>query len=226
MISYIVMKIHSLFAEILIFLAVLLFLVVPPLFSAVGSGGVVFIEWNFPLNQLISSIIAACILIFYKKLRKEKINILGFRVFLTIGLLFLSFFIINFVSILINPANKTENIVNVSRPESFIQWIFCILNFILASFYEEVIYRFYFTDTLKSILVQTSDIFDNKIVAIICEIAGCAVFAFAHIYLGWLPVINAAIAHFVLRYAYKKSNSIIPGWIAHFAYNMISLILL
>ena len=220
------MKIHSIFAEISIFLIMLLFFILPPIFGNFGSpasGEIVTIEWSFPFSQLVMASIALCIFLIYRKLRNSKINIFGFRILFTLGLLFASFFFINFLSYLV-PYKSPEPVFPV--PDSVITWIFCILNFAFAAFYEEVVYRFYFTDTLISLLNKISPLFENKITVIICEILGCVVFALAHSYLGIFAVINAAIAHFILRYTYKKSNSIIPGVAAHFLYNMISVILL
>lgn len=220
------MKIHSLFTEISFFLIVLLFLIAPPLFSNIGNQEqVVVMSWGFPLPQMGLALCSLFIFLVYHKLRKSKTNILGFRIFLTIGLLFTTSFFLNFLALVIPSVNISQS-VQFSIPDTFITWLFCILNFLFSAFSEEVIYRFYFTDTLISILTQINAIFERKVFRVICELVGCFVFAFAHSYLGFFAVINAAIAHFILRYTYKKSSSIIPGVIAHFAYNMISLILL
>ena len=215
------MKINSLFTEIAIFLLILLFLVLPPLFSA--SVPVAF-QWTFPLGQLLLASVSLCIFLFYHKNKKSKVNIFGFRILFTLGLLFVSYFLLNFISLLIN--YKVPLDVSVPRPNSVLQWIFCVLNFIFAAFYEEVIYTFYLTDALASILSRINEKLNNKIILVTCEIITSLLFAFAHLYMGIFAVINALIAHFVLRYTYKKSNSIIPSFIAHFIYNMISVILL
>lgn len=223
------MKIHSiqsLTKEILIFLLISILLIFPPLFSSMGNVECPnFKQWCFPLSQLTLALIALFIFLLYHNLRKSKINIFGFRILFTIGLLFTTSLFLNFIAILI-PVFNTQKSLQIALPDSFITWVFCILNFLFSAFYEEVIYRFYFTDTLESILIQINPVFEKKIFKIICEISGCLLFAFAHSYMGILSVINAAIAHFVLRYTYKKSNSILPGFISHFAYNIISLILL
>lgn len=215
------MKINSLLTEIAIFLLILLFLVLPPLFA--GSTPVIFV-WSFPLNQLLLSSVALCLFLFYHKKRNTKVNIFGFRIFFTLGLLFVSYLLLNFISILVHYTSPFD--VDIPRPVSFLQWLFCILNFILAAFYEEVIYRFYLTDFLYDILIKINDVFNKKVTQVILEIITALLFAFAHSYMGFFAIINALIAHFVLRYTYKKSNSIIPGFIAHFIYNMISVILL
>ena len=219
------MKFNSLITEIVIFFFILLFLILPPLFGEqVNVDLSLVFTWTFPLQQLLMAIFSLCILLFYHKSRKQKINIFGFRIFFTLGILFCSYFLISFLSMVI--PNNSPVINPIPLPSTFVTWIFCILNFMFGAFYEEVIYRFYFTDTLLDILNNINPLFDKKITKIICEIITALLFASAHYYMGIFAVLNALIAHFALRYTYKKSNSIIPGVIAHFLYNMISLILL
>ena len=215
------MKINSLLTEIAIFLLILLFLVLPPVFG--GASPVIF-QWTFPLSQLLLALVALCIFLFYHKKRNTKVNVFGFRIFFTLGLLFVSYLLLNFISLLFHYTAPES--VDVPRPSTFTSWLFCILNFIFAAFYEEVVYRFYLTDSLTDLLTKISPIFESKITLVVCEIITAILFALAHGYMGIFAIINALIAHFVLRYTYKKSNSIIPGFIAHFIYNMISVILL
>ena len=222
------MKIHSLFTESFIFLIILSFFILPPVITSTTGlvlSDIQITQWTFPFNQFTMALFASLILLFYSKLKNIKKNILGFRIFLTTGLLFTSYFFLNFLSLVI-PSVDSHKYIQFSKPATFITWLFCILNFLFSAFYEEVIYRFYFTDTLISILTQINDFFKKKTFKIICEIIGCILFALAHKYLGFFAILNAAIAHFILRFSYKKANSIIPGVIAHFSYNMISLILL
>ena len=215
------MKINSLLTEIAIFLLILLFLVLPPIF---GGGNPVTFQWTFPLSQLLLASVALCIFIFYHKKRNSKVNIFGFRIFFTLGLLFVSYLLLNFISLQVHYESPSS--IDITQPSSVLTWIFCVLNFIFAAFYEEVVYRFYLTDSLQDILIKINPIFESKVTLVICEIITAVLFALAHSYMGIFAIINALIAHFVLRYTYKKSNSIIPGFVAHFIYNMISVILL
>lgn len=227
------MKIHSLLAKILIFLVVTLSFVLPPVFTISQTvDNSAFVEWNFPVTSLILASIALFLFFIYPYVygksyfeNSEKLKIPGWlRIIPTICLLFVPSFLLNFLSYIFPKA--ITNSVAFSLPATFSGWVFCLLKFMFAAFYEEVIYRLFFTDALLSILKDISHVFEKKVFVIICEILGCAVFALGHFYMGIFAVINAAIAHFILRYTYKKSGSIIPGFIAHFVYNVTSLILL
>ncbi len=116
---------------------------------------------------------------------------------------------------------QTTNNIEVVLPDSVISWIFCILDFFLAAFYEEIIYRFYLTDGFVHFFRQP-----NKILIYFSEILTLFLFSIGHLYLGWISVLNAAVAHVILRLTYKSCKSILPGFLAHFFYNIISLILL
>ena len=117
----------------------------------------------------------------------------------------------------------TESKFTIEKPDSTLAWFFCILNFAAAAFYEEVIYRFYLTDALLSMISKKSS---AKVWMWICEIFTGLCFAAAHLYLGIFSAVNAALAHVILRGCYKKSEIIWFCVFAHFFYNVISLILL
>lgn len=214
------MKNHSFKAQILIFSSILLLFIVPPFFAPVlNESNTIFTQWNFPFQQIIHGIIAA-VIFFGLKDPEKKVIFFRFPVILITGLLFCSALFMKFFYTLLSVESE-ENLVTI--PQSFLQWLFCLLTFLPSAFYEEVIYRFYFTDALINL---TSKKLNKKVWIIIFEISGCLVFALAHYYLGWLSVLNAAIGHVILRIAYKKNKSLWPGVIAHFLYNVISLILL
>ena len=127
--------------------------------------------------------------------------------------------------------NNTEELQNsIIKPQTGIEWLFIILNFLFASFYEEVIYRAYFPAAIISLLGKIKKVQENEklrlTTIIIAEIIALLAFSFAHLYLGVLSVINAAIAHIILRLFYRKQEDIVACWSAHFIYNIISLILL
>ena len=111
----------------------------------------------------------------------------------------------------------------INKPDTFIEWIFCIFTFLFAAFNEEVIYRFYFADKLNQIL---SIKIQWRGIGVVCEVLCCVLFALAHFYLGWISVANAALAHIILRLCYKKSGMLWPCIISHLLYNIISMILL
>lgn len=214
------MKNHSFKVEILIFSSILLLFIVPPFFAPkVNEGAYLFQNWTFPFQQLVYGLLAG--IIFFSLKEQEKKNIFfRFPVILITGLLFCSSLIMKFVSVLIFGDSESSAVI---LPDGFVQWLFCILTFLPAAFFEEVIYRFYFPDALTKIVTKK---FDNRWLIIICEIASCLIFALAHYYLGWLSVANAIFGHIILRVSYKKNKSLWPGIAAHFIYNVMSLILL
>lgn len=225
------MKKHSNFFEILIFFIVFLFFILPPFFVTNSSEAALFSTWQFPFQQMIMAAFALTLyLIFYEKQKK---SLPFFPVMMTLALLFTSALFIKFFSLILiskNPSqvNKTNQAnMQVILPEDFISWLFCILNFFFAALYEEILYRFYFVDKLYDLLSNLlSEKIGWKFLPLICEIAGCGAFAFAHFYLGIFSVINAIFGHVILRLCYKKSGNIWAGVTAHFIYNVISLILL
>ena len=218
------MKNHSLKVEISLFLVVLFSLILPSFLTYLSADtGKLFTQWNFPVNQACLAFISFFLFLFYND-NNEKPHLLPFPVFLSVGFLFFTALIIKFFSVIL----KQVSPVSVKIPDSFTAWLFCILTFAFAAVSEEIIYRFYFVDKFYSLLKH---IFKNEnsqrpFVLYFCELTGCLLFAFAHLYLGWLAVLNAFVAHIVLRGAYKKNKCLFPCIISHFLYNIISLILL
>lgn len=214
------MKNHSFRVELLIFSSILLLFILPPFFTPLlNERDNLFGNWTFPFQQIIYGFIALFIF-FSLKEKGQKILFLRFPVLLTVGLLLCSSLIMKAISAFTGNEN---NISSIAIPKSFLQWVYCLFTFFPSALYEEVIYRFYFPDALKSIISRKNN---KKIVMILCEIFSCLIFAFAHYYLGWLSIINAVFGHLILRVCYKKNATIWPGVIAHFIYNVISLILL
>lgn len=213
------MKRHSNLVDILIFLIISVFFIIPPLFlRASNVDSDLFTEWNFPVQQFFMAITGFVIYLLYGDNKKFWLKI--FPALYSFCLLLCISFFIKFLS-LVFTVDTGE--LSVMQPDSFIKWTFCILNFAFAAFYEEIIYRLYFTDSLYLLLNKK---IKGKLLIVICEIAGCCVFGFAHFYTGFFSVINALLAHIVLRFCYKKTGTIWPCFAAHFAYNVISLILL
>ena len=187
------MKRSSIIYEIIIFLLILVFLIIPPFFTpAIRQASAIF-TWAFPWRQ-------TCLCIFAL-------------------VLYLLFFVALIIKLVTKSYGKT---ISTTLPSYFSQWLFCIITFAVSATYEEIIYRFYFTDALKRLVHADS----NSIIKWLCEFAGLLVFAFAHFYLGIPAIINAAFAHCILRVLYKKTGLIWNCVIVHFIYNTISLILL
>lgn len=220
------MKLHSFIYEIIIFSLIFFFCLIPPLFFIVPNENFIFSQWIFPYKPFLLFIFSV---IFYYFLLKNKFSFHYYSIFSFIfcfSLLFLLSLIIKIISFFME-SDFSQNTIQVILPENFFQWIFCILNFLFSSFYEEIIYRAYFPDELSIILgkIDVSPKF-SKIILFSGEIITMLLFAFSHYYLGILSVINAAIAHIILRIFYKQKKDVLPCFLAHFFYNIISLILL
>ena len=224
------MKLHSFIYEILIFSLILLFCIVPPFFAAFTEEQVVFAQVTFPWKSLCLFLFA---LVFYYLILQKRFTV-SFYTLLTfifcLSLLFFNFLVIKAASILLADkinANPLYSGASVVVPQNAVQWIFNVFNFLFASFYEEVIYRVYFPEQLVALLKRINKNRIFQIAAeIVAELIALAVFSFAHLYLGFLSVINAALAHIVLRFFYRLRKDFISCWAAHFIYNIISLILL
>lgn len=213
------MKFHFLKVEISTFFSVLFLLIAPSLLTILSAkDSILFTSWEFPYVQLCLFIIALMLFIFYND-NNERPKLLRFPILIIVGSLLAVALLIKSVSVYISP-EETEKI---ALPNSVITWIFCILNFAFAAFYEEVIYRFYFGDSLTYLLSLR---FKWKYLPLICEVICALVFAFSHLYLGILAVVNAFIGHVILRVCYKKNKCLFPCAIAHFLYNLISLVLM
>lgn len=214
------MKRHSFALEIIIFSVILIFFIVPPFFvQKLTVDSTLFTDWSFPWAQFTLALLSAVLCYFFYEQKKAWLII--FPALFSVCLLFCNALVLKFAaSILLSP--DAEGVL-VELPDDFTSWLFCILNFMFAAFYEETLYRMYFTDALKNLLERKVN---WKYLGLICEVLGCAVFAFAHLYLGVFAVINAAVAHVILRWCFKKSGNIWCGFAAHFIYNVISLILL
>lgn len=232
------MKIHSFVTEILFFSIISLFFVIPPLF--VNAPSVQHIDFTlFSVQNFSHFVIAVFIFVFYKKLveNDEQIStkILKYLIYFVVIfiLLFGISFICNFsAQKLLNSENSFVNSqVFVEIPQGFFDFLICIFNLLFAAFFEEVIYRFYIPFGIKNFLFRkvfdenqskSYTIFEKSILLFI-EIVTMLIFSFSHKYLGIFSVVNAAVAHLVLRFSFIRSKSLIPSTLAHFFYNFVSL---
>ena len=222
------MKLHRFFFEILVFFAIFIALILPPI-TNVQRDTLLQFQWNFPLNYIFLGIIAFFIYPYevYKKkqneLSNEKSNNKIKTFILATIFTFISLFFVAFVleSIAFLTKQNQQN-VTIFPINSKTDLFYCILKFCLAAFYEEVMYRLYLPEQLKRFFKNTQ----NKITQIyIPEIITIILFALGHKYLGIFAVINACIACVILRICYLKTKNIFAGTIAHFMYNFVSLLL-
>ena len=232
------MKIHSFVTEILFFSIISLFFVIPPLF--VNAPSVQHIDFTlFSVQNFSHFVIAVFIFVFYKKSVENdeqfSTKILKYLIYFVVIfiLLFGISFICNFsAQKLLNSENSFVNSqVFVEIPQGIFDFLICIFNLLFAAFFEEVIYRFYIPFGIKNFLFRkvfdenqskSYTIFEKSILLFI-EIVTMLIFSFSHKYLGIFSVVNAAVAHLVLRFSFIRSKSLIPSTLAHFFYNFVFL---
>lgn len=214
------MKKHTLLSDIAVFLLIIFLFIVPPfLAQTVSQARPLFSGWTFPWYQILFALLSILILVFYYE-KNDRRTLIVFPVLFTCGMLFSSSLFCRFLSEI---TGVFDGELVVTKPDGLVQWLFCFLNFLCAAFFEEVIYRFYFIDQLFSLITRRKIWPASRI---ICEILGLLCFAFAHLYMGWISVLNAAIAHVFLRLCYKRIGKLWACVLSHFIYNVISLILL
>lgn len=227
---------HKNTAKISLFFILALFPVLLPVFTV--SRASPFVKWDFPFQGLILAVFALVLITanleLYKsenedspeedskKVLRKKLIFLLYAV-CTFVLLNVTAFIMQKTGDLMNYiSHVSENEkIEILKPADFKAWIFCILNFLFSSFYEESVYRFFLPEAM---IYFTRNCKDKRMAEIDCEILGMILFALGHIYLGILSVINAAIAYVILRICFKKTRSLVPGTAAHFFYNLLQLI--
>lgn len=218
------MKFKSQSCRILIFFILALIPVLLPLFIIPENPS--FTDWTFPYQQFYLAFFALILLLWNPELRENKIPGFWKKVLFMAGaflLLTAISFILQKIGSLFTGKIAGKISEKIAKPDNSKSVFFCSLNFLFSAFYEESLYRFFLPEAL---LYFTRNCKDRKMAAIDCEIISCMLFALGHIYLGILSVINAALAYIVLRICYKKTESIIPGTLAHFLYNLSQLVLI
>lgn len=224
---------HSQPIKIVIFSIILCFFVIPPFFmEPINGDNTIFNHWNFPWYQILLGCLALIFYFFYirnkdsgtKKILSQKLISFSLSFVFGFCLLFTSFLILNGASSFFQTSEQSSQTI-ITTPQTPVGFIFCILTFLFSAIYEEILYRIYFSSELISIF-KTKEINSSKkriLCRILFETTGTLCFAFAHIYEGYLAVLNAAFAHLILRYLYLKNRNL-PGIIsAHFCYNLLAL---
>ena len=218
------MKLHSFIREILTFSFIFLFFLLPPVFVSFSINNNNVIQWNLPVSNIIYGLFSLALYLEYKQKTEIKTKFLFFykefsSFIFTFGFLFTTSLIFKFIASFYSVTNSTQ----INFPQTFLSWLYCITSFLFSAYFEEVIYRFYTPEILKYFL---NKIKSEKFIYILSEGFPLVLFSISHYYLGFLSVFNAMIAHIILRICFNKSESIFPGFLAHFIYNIISLILL
>lgn len=228
----------------MIFAASLCFFVIPPLFAGRASARA-FSVWTFPLKPLLYALFAFVLVRFsFPPSARVKGNAFRFvRTGWTLATFGALCVIASVMEIVVRLAGGKESL-EPALPSSIAETFFCIVNFACASFYEEALYRLYLPESLRAVL---EDLLSKRInksehentlqkknaakehgsrnIFLISEISALSLFALSHRYLGVPAVANAFFAGIVLRICCKKSKTLWTNTAAHFAYNMLSLVL-
>lgn len=236
-----------------VFAASLCLFVIPPLFAGPVPTRA-FSAWTFPIKPLCYAAFAFALVRFSFPHSERRTKGDAFR-FVQTGYALASFGALCVIASVVELAVRIsggKTSVHPALPSSIVETIFCIVNFACASFYEEALYRFYLPEMLGAILKDAfsqSQKNDSKKkdasesekkdgtpentvrgksaenAVRISEALSVIAFALSHRYLGIPSVENAFFAGIVLRICCKKSRSLWTNTLAHFAYNMLSLVL-
>lgn len=211
------------------FFAVLFFLVLPPLFATKTAGGTTL---DFSHGYAAATFFLFAVSVFLYLIEKKFANktektaaILKISCGnICLGLIFLVSAAFQTAGFLIEKSgfNFLENDKII-----FPQNIFYFMNFITgtfcAAFYEEILYRFYFPESCKrNFKILTFGKLDSqksKKTDFILELASALIFAFSHLYLGFLAVLNAFFSGIVLRICMRKTKSVFVPAFIHSVYN-------
>ena len=216
------MKNHSLLINLIIFFLVLFFFVIPPAFFPSKAVETI----SFPITNLVLFLFS--IFLFYFTSRKEKDfknpkKNKGrlFKLILNAALCFASLFalgmIFNFLSF-----QFSQKKAGICLPETKKEFFYITLSFLFSAFYEEILYRLYIPEQIKTFFHGTKKYIT---VFLISEIPSLLFFALAHKYNGIFAVLNAGFAYIILRFFYKKTDNIFVNVASHFFYNLMMLFL-
>ena len=150
---------------------------------------------------------------------------------LTFGLLMLIYAFFLTLSILFPSVFSSSAFISYSFLDEksksiyFFKILFILFSFISAAYYEEVLYRQFFPNSLFFL----GDFFlkkKNKVLQFLAESICLVFFALAHRYLGFAAVLNAGLCGLVLRICTIKTKSVYTGTLAHCLYNILLFLVL
>ena len=209
------MKNYNILINFFVFFVIFIFYALPPIFFISEP----VTQINFPLNSLILFIFSAFLYYFtnqfFLQISKKNIPVLKliFSSVLCFIFIFLLGMIFNFLATIFKIKDEYSLI-----PQNLKEYFFVILTFSFSAFFEEVMYRFFIPEEL-SFFLQIK--FSAKIAFLISESLTLLIFALSHRYRGLFAILNAAIAHVILRFFYKRTKNIAVTSSAHFFYNTI-----
>lgn len=210
------------------FFIVLFLLVIPPVLRGPGESAAGFSP-KIRLGVVIQLATAAFLFLQNRisrrtedenERRKERLTVTfktSYWWALTLGFLMILYALIELTCIILN-----LNQYIVRKPffdNTPMNWVCTVIILAVSAFYEETLYRQYLPETLMEIIPRK-----GKATAWFSEILCVTMFALAHRYMGFVPVINALVSGAILRFSYKKTGSIYAGFIAHFTYNILLVV--
>lgn len=118
--------------------------------------------------------------------------------------------------------NKLPSIqgISPSLPSGFYGFANLFLTLLVASFFEEVLYRQFLPETLSLFIGE------KRWALILMEFLVALIFAFSHRYEGILAVLVAFLSGIMLRVCRKKTGSVYAGFLAHLIYNSLMVLFL
>lgn len=209
------------------FCIVFFFLLLPPIFSAQNGTEYTVRLADFMLSTLARLFIALVLHIQCIKLwgnahasseQQKKVYIVKKCIThlkwgsITFGLLMIVYALFETVSLVFKIVSPYTPLLPAQKSAGSI--IVLLVNLVCAAYYEEVVYRFFLPEALRTLLPA------KKIALHSAEVFSLVAFALAHRYLGIVAVLNAFICGFILRVCYKRSSGIMLGTISHLAYNV------
>ena len=213
------MKFKYLFIELCLIIA---FFALPPVMVKTVSitSSANYFTWTLVFQALLAVLLD---IQHHKFIKTDDKKLLYFGYFyhfaLILGILMLVYAFFQLIAIIFPSVIKTASIIPFVKPHGFVQWVLFLLNLLIASYYEEVIYRQFLPCAIRFIPGK------KKIIEVTAEVLSLLLFALGHRYLGYMAVINALICGSALRYCCYKTGSVYTGMISHFIYNLFLYIL-
>ncbi len=213
------------------FVIILIFLVIPPIFTPkIEEGAVIAGGGAFSIQILLQLLIAIFLHVQYVRFdesrsengRKDGKIDRKKRIFsglawwaIALGLLMICEAAFMALSVVL----KVQSVGVSSIPDGILPGMIFFLNLASGAFYEEAIYREFLPETLLSLI-------GKKKLEIPLELICVTLFALGHLYLGVMAVLNAFVCGIILRLCYKKSGGIWAGFCSHLIYNSIQALFL
>ncbi len=209
------MKIKYLLIE---FLLIFVVLVVPPLLitKPQETSQVLVFSWVTVEQLVIAIFLTVQVKKIIKTEKKDFIFCIS-KATITFGALMTVYALMELTDVLTKTLSKDSPVLADNANWTGFRLIFSIINLAVSALYEESLYRVYLPETALFLISKTNI---KKNPQLLVEILCVAIFALSHRYLGFLAVLNAAMGGLLLRLCYRSCNNLIPGWAAHFTYNL------